>query len=62
MEHVPDPLPGEYVLFDRLPYRRAAPKRGDVVLARGALGDGRSIIKRVAGTPGDVVSFSTTAR
>ena len=53
--------PGEYVLFDRLPYRRAAPKRGDVVLARGVLGDGRSIIKRVVGTPGDVVSFNDGA-
>ena len=52
---------GEYVLFDRLPYRRAAPKRGDVVLARGVLGDGRSIIKRVVGVPGDTVSFSDGA-
>lgn len=53
--------PGEYVLFDRLPYRRAAPERGDVVLARGALGDGRSIIKRVVGTPGDTVLLSDGA-
>ncbi len=47
--------PGEYALFDRLAYRREAPGRGDVVLARGVLGDGRSIIKRVAGVPGDEV-------
>ena len=51
----PTLAPGEYVLFDRLPYRREAPKRGDVVLARGVLGDGRVIIKRVVGTPGDTV-------
>lgn len=57
----PTLLPGEYVLFDRLPYRRAAPKRGDVVLARGALGDGRSIIKRVVGIPGDAVRLSDGA-
>ena len=53
--------PGEYALFDRLPYRRSAPKRGDVVLARGILGDGRSIIKRVVGTPGDTVRLSDGA-
>ena len=51
----PTLAPGEYVLFDRLPYRREAPKRGDVVLARGVLGDGRAIIKRVVGAPGDTV-------
>ena len=51
----PTLAPGEYVLFDRLPYRREAPKRGDVALVRGVLGDGRAIIKRVVGTPGDTV-------
>ena len=51
----PTLYPGEYVLFDRLPYRREAPKRGDVALARGVLGDGRTIIKRVVGLPGDTV-------
>ena len=54
----PTLAPGEYVLFDRLPYRREAPKRGDVVLARGVLGDGRAIIKRVVGAPGDMVKLS----
>ena len=53
--------PGEYVLFDRLPYRWETPKRGDVALARGVLGDGRSIIKRVVGTPGDTVLLSDGA-
>ena len=57
----PTLAPGEYVLFDRLPYRREAPKRGDVVLARGVLGDGRAIIKRVVGAPGDTVLFSNGA-
>ena len=47
--------PGEYVLFDRLAYRRTPPRRGDVVLARGVLGAPGAIIKRVVGTPGDVV-------
>ena len=54
----PTLAPGEYVLFDRLPYRREAPKRGDVVLARGVLGDGRAIIKRAVGVPGDMVLLS----
>ena len=53
--------PGEYVLFDRLSYRREAPRRGDLALARGVLGDGRSIIKRVVGTPGDTVLISDGA-
>ena len=54
----PTLAPGEYVLFDRLPYRREAPKRGDVALARGVLGDGQAIIKRVVGVPGDTVLLS----
>ena len=53
--------PGEYVLFDRLAYRREAPRRGDLALARGVLGDRRSIIKRVVGTPGDTVLLSDGA-
>ena len=54
----PTLAPGEYVLFDRLPYRREAPKRGDVALVRGVLGDGRAIIKRAVGVPGDMVLLS----
>ena len=57
----PTLAPGEYVLFDRIPYRREAPKRGDVVLVRGVLADGRAIIKRVVGAPGDTVLLSNGA-
>ena len=57
----PTLAPGEYVLFDRLPYRREAPKRGDVALVRGVLADGRAIIKRVVGAPGDTVLVSNGA-
>ena len=57
----PTLAPGEYVLFDRLPYRREAPKRGDVALARGVLADGRAITKRVVGVPGDRVQLSRGA-
>jgi len=48
--------PGEYVLFDRLAYRRGAPRRGDVVLASHPQRPGTRIIKRIAGAPGDPVT------
>ena len=47
---------GEYVLFDRLAYRRDAPRRGDVVLASHPQRPGTRIIKRIAGTPGETVT------
>ena len=48
--------PGEYVLFDRLAYRRGAPRRGDVVLASHPQRPGTRIIKRIAGAPGETVT------
>src|SRR3972149_1645536 len=51
----PTLAPGEYVLFDRLAYRRGAPRRGDVVLASHPQRPGTRIIKRVAGAPGETV-------
>lgn len=61
----PTLVPGEYVLFDRLAYRRASPRRGDVVLASHPAKprpDGRPsgrtrIVKRVAALPGDRVTI-----
>jgi len=52
----PTLAPGEYVLFDRLAYRRGAPRRGDVVLASHPAKPGMRIVKRVAGLPGDAVA------
>src|SRR3990172_9327108 len=49
----PTLAPGEYVLFDRLAYRRGPPRRGDVVLASHPQRPGTRIIKRVAGAPGE---------
>jgi len=49
--------PGEYVLFDRLAYRLAGPRRGDIVLAFHPTRPGAPIIKRVAGLPGDRIAF-----
>src|SRR3990172_11445435 len=47
----PTLAPGEYVLFDRLAYRREPPRRGDVVLATDPREPRRRIIKRNAGEP-----------
>ena len=47
---------GEYVLFDRLAYRRAPPRRGEVVLASHPQRPGTRIIKRIAGAPGETVT------
>ena len=52
----PTLAPGEYVLFDRLAYRRGPPLRGDVVLASHPQRPGTRIIKRVAGAPGEQVT------
>ena len=52
----PTLAPGEYVLFDRLAYRRDAPRRGDVVLATDPREPRRRIIKRIAGAPGERVT------
>jgi signal peptidase I len=48
--------PGEYVLFDRLAYRREPPRRGDVVLATDPREPRRRIVKRIAGAPGETVT------
>jgi len=47
--------PGERVLFDRLAYQAGAPRRGDIVLAVHPARPGVRMIKRVAGTPDDIV-------
>ncbi len=52
----PTLAPGEYVLFDRLAYRREPPRRGDVVLATDPREPRRRIIKRIAGGPGETVT------
>ncbi len=57
MSMYPTLAPGEYVLCDRFAYRRHAPRRGDVVLARGLAGGGETVVKRVAAVPGDRVEL-----
>ncbi len=53
----PTLVPGEYVLFDRLAYRRASPRRGDVVLASHPAKARTRIVKRMAALPGDRVTI-----
>jgi signal peptidase I len=51
----PTLAPGEHVLVDRLAYRGAAPRRGDIVILQ--VQDGLKSIKRVVGLPGEEVSI-----
>ena len=60
MSMYPTLAPGEYVLCDRFAYRKRAPARGDVVLARGLAG-GATVVKRVVGVPGDRVELDSGA-
>lgn len=48
-------LEGDHVLADKLAYRKAMPKRGDVVIFRVPRKPGLTWIKRVIGLPGDTV-------
>ncbi|HJT77568.1 MAG TPA: signal peptidase I [Gemmataceae bacterium] len=48
-------LAGDRVLADKLAYRQALPKRGDVVIFRVPRKPGFTWIKRVVGLPGDTV-------
>ncbi len=47
--------PGDRLLFDRLTPGADRPRRGDIVLARGA---GRRLIKLVAGLPGELIEVA----
>src|SRR3972149_2217737 len=58
----PTLAPEERVLFDRLAYRRGAPRRGDVVLASHPQRPGTRIIKRIAGAPGERVTVGERTR
>jgi signal peptidase I len=51
----PNFLEGDHVLADKLAYRKAMPKRGDVVMFRVPRKPGLTWLKRVIGLPGDTV-------
>ena len=53
----PTLISGEYVLCNRFSYVGRPPRRGDVVIARIEPEATHTVIKRVVGTPGDIVCF-----
>jgi signal peptidase I len=52
---VPNILPGDRILVNKLAYRDAVPKRGDIVVFRSPGNRSQNWIKRVIGLPGDTV-------
>jgi signal peptidase I len=51
----PTLLVGDYIVTDKSVYRIKTPQRGDIVVFKYPLDEKRDFIKRVIGTPGDVV-------
>ncbi len=49
---------GEFVIINRLAYKWAKPRLGDVIVFRFPLNPGQELIKRVIGLPGDEVNIS----
>ena len=49
-------LVGDYILVDKSIYRTKDPQRGDIIVFRYPRDERRDFIKRIVGTPGDVVS------
>ena len=47
---------GEYLLTDKVTLKRREPLRGDVIVFKSPLDENFDFIKRVIGTPGDIVS------
>ncbi len=53
----PTLLSGEYVIVNRLSYRFAAPKRGDIIVFHPPPDPSEEYVKRVIGLPGDEVEI-----
>lgn len=47
----------QYLVIDKLGYRLHDPQRGDIVVFRDPRSDGRKLIKRVIGLPGETVAI-----
>lgn len=52
-------LPGDHVIVNRAAYHAAAPQRGDVVLYRYPDEEGKRLVHRVIGLPGDQIEIRT---
>ena len=48
---------GQYLMVNKLAYRFGDPQRGDIVVFRSPQDDGKALIKRVIGAPGDAVEI-----
>ena len=53
--------PGDYLIIDRLSYRFAEPRRGDVIIFQYPLDPALYFIKRIEGLPGETVDANTGA-
>jgi len=51
----PTLLAGDYILTDNSIYRSRSPQRGDLIVFRHPQDDGRSVIKRIVGLPGEQI-------
>lgn len=59
---LPELLPGDGLLVDRLAYVRGGPRRGDIVLVSHPLRPDLRMVKRLTGLPGDTVGERMLAR
>jgi len=48
---------GDYVLINKIAYKKVEPKYKDIVILNTNIDNGRILIKRVIGTPGDKISI-----
>ncbi len=56
---IPTFLPGDHVIVNRAAYHAATPQRGDVVLYRYPDEEGKRLLHRVMGLPGDLIEIRT---
>jgi signal peptidase I len=58
---IPTFLPGDHVIVNRAAYHAATPRRGDVVLYRYPDKEGKPLLHRVIGLPGDLIEIHAQA-
>lgn len=58
---IPTFLPGDHVIVNRVAYQTATPRRGDVVLYRYPDEEGKLLLHRVIGLPGDRIEIRAQA-
>lgn len=55
---VPTFVDGEYLMTDKVTYKRREPKRGEVIVFKAPLNESIDFIKRIIGVPGDRLMVS----